>query len=107
MYDHIGRGWFAIKLTAMGCMFVGFILALFMLGEQPLGLRLFQSKRTPEKETSEEQAPKEKYHVGTGDCYRVDLASLPAPEFGQCLELRRDVPDSFLVQFPDCSIVYD
>lgn len=42
MYDHIERGWLAIQLTSMGCMSVGFVLAFFMLGEQPLGLRLFR-----------------------------------------------------------------
>ena len=74
MYDHIKRGWFAIKLTALGWMFAGLILAFFMLGERPLGLRLFQRQK---KETSEEKTPEEKHNVGRGCCYHIDLTLSP------------------------------
>ena len=53
MYDHIKRGWLAVELTAMGCLFVGFTLSLFMLGERPLGLRFFQRKKILDEESSE------------------------------------------------------
>ena len=55
MYDRITRGWFAISFTVMGFMFVGFVLFLFMFGEQPLGLRLFRNK----EQTYRRQTPQE------------------------------------------------
>lgn len=61
----------------MGCMVVGFILAFFMLGERPLGPRLFQSKTTPELEPPEERAPKEKCPERMGNRYHIDLAPSP------------------------------
>lgn len=44
MYDNIRRGWLAIAFMVLGFTFVGFILALFMLGERPLALQLFKRK---------------------------------------------------------------
>lgn len=77
MYDHITRGWFAIELTVMGSMSVGFVLALFMLGERPLGLRLFQRQK---KVTLGEQTPKEKHPGKGGNSHYIDL--IPFPDFG-------------------------
>jgi hypothetical protein len=77
MYDHIKRGWLAIELTSLGCMFVGFVLAFFLLGERPLGLRLFWGKG---EQTSEEQTPEEK-QPGRRDSHRyfVDLDPVLVP----------------------------
>lgn len=55
MYDHIERGWLAISFTALGLMSVLFILLLFMLGESPLGFRLFRIEKG--NATSEQQTP--------------------------------------------------
>ena len=77
MYDHLDRGWFAIAFTGMGFMSGGLTLTFFMLGERPLGLRLFGNKRrTTEKKTSQVQAPEEIYPGGRSnhDHYHINLS---------------------------------
>ena len=56
MYDRIKKGWFAISFMVLGFESVGLILTFFMLGERPLGLRLFKRKiQVPGVQPSQEQ----------------------------------------------------
>lgn len=84
IYDHIERGWFAISFVVMGLMAVGLVLALFLLGERPLGLRLFKGKnQTPgEEKTLEGQTPKYKT-PNDGPAVAPSDSVTPVPEHGK------------------------